>query len=107
MEEDLERVREIDETLIVRSEDDSLSYFIRFKMKAKYVMEKQVGLWKAIMSKQYICSDALLLTLVECLNSTNGKLNRVAASCSTPIIIPLSIRQARAGWSVRKYVRSE
>jgi len=36
----------------------------------------------------------MLLTLVACLNITNGRFFRVAASCSAPIMIPLSMRTA-------------
>ena len=34
------------------------------------------------------------LTLVDCRNKTNGRFDLIASSCSTPIIIPLSIRTA-------------
>lgn len=34
------------------------------------------------------------LTLVTWRNMTNGRLERVAASCSTPMTIPLSIKTA-------------
>lgn len=44
MQEDLERVGEINEVLIVRSEDDGLLALVLGEMEAKDVMQEEVGL---------------------------------------------------------------
>jgi len=73
------------------------------------MVQKQMRLKKKNEFSVHVSNNmnaVMLLTLVACLNITNGRFFRVAASCSAPIMIPLSMSTALDRTKVRiRYIR--
>ena len=71
----------------LRQLDHFLNDAIRYAVKRDETLTKSV-------SAEEMLTEEKNITLVACRNKTKGKLDLMAASYSTPMIIPLSMRTA-------------
>lgn len=92
MQQYLESMCEVNQMRIMRAEDDCFSRLVMAEMEAKNVVDEEVGLQPASAD----CTDTWqrLLTLVISRKMAKSRERRYDVSCSTPTMMPLSIRTA-------------